>query len=139
NLRESESPLYPNTRGAARWRITDVSGFVHPGPQTSVTYADSRFDWKTASGRLVHVHWYEGDDAFGQRALAVAEGGIAKAEEEFGVKETNSIDFFVYADLSAFYDALGPGTRENVGGEALPELRTLFALIPPAQLNDARV
>ena len=43
--------------------------------------------------------------------------------------ETEPIDFFIYADQDAFYDALGPGTRENVGGQANAEIRTLFALI----------
>ena len=42
--------------------------------------------------------------------------------------EDEPIDFFIYADQDAFYDALGPGTRENVGGQANAEIRTLFAL-----------
>ena len=36
---------------------------------------------------------------------------------------------------SEFYDALGPGTRENVGGEAHPDIRTLFALITPDEID----
>jgi hypothetical protein len=31
---------------------------------------------------------------------------------------------------------LGPGTRENVGGQANAEIRTLFALITPREIND---
>ena len=50
-----------------------------------------------------------------------------------GVTETDPIDFFIYADQDAFYDALGPGTRENVGGQANAEIRTLFALITPSE------
>ena len=45
--------------------------------------------------------------------------------------ETEPVDFFIYADQDAFYDALGPGTRENVGGQAHADIRTLFALIAP--------
>ena len=51
------------------------------------------------------------------------------------MKESTPIDFFIYADQSAFYDALGPGTRENVGGEAHPDIRTLFALITPDEID----
>jgi hypothetical protein len=51
------------------------------------------------------------------------------------VTETEPVDFFVYATQAAFYDALGPGTRENVGGQANAENRTLFALITPGEIN----
>ena len=53
--------------------------------------------------------------------------------------ETEPIDFFIYADQDAFYDALGPGTRENVGGQAHADIRTLFALITPSEIDDAWV
>jgi hypothetical protein len=131
--------IYPNTVLEAQWRVVDSDGGIHLGPPVSVTYADTRFDWQTVSGSLVRVHWYVGDATFGRRALSIAEAGIAKAEALLGVTETEPVDFFVYADQSAFYDALGPGTRENVGGLAVTELRTLFALITPDQINDSWV
>ncbi len=49
-----------------------------------------------------------------------------------GVTEDEPVDFFIYADQDSFYDALGPGTRENVGGQANADIRTLFALISPS-------
>jgi len=68
----------------------------------------------------------------------MGEDGIAKASAFLGFNETAPIDFFVYADQTAFYDALGPGTRDNVGGEANPDTRTLFALIAPATSRTPR-
>ncbi|HVA85089.1 MAG TPA: peptidase MA family metallohydrolase [Candidatus Saccharimonadales bacterium] len=132
---EQDGHLYPNTVLSARWRIVDDTGAEQLGPSVSVTYSDTRFNWQTQSSALVRVHWSVGDASFGQRALAIAQAGIAKAEDLFGVTETEPVDFFVYANQAAFYDALGPGTRENVGGEALPEIRTLFALITPDEIN----
>ena len=96
------------------------------------TYADDRYHWKTLEGEVVRVHWVEGNQAFGERALKIGDDAVAAAAALLGVNESDPIDFFVYADQSAFYDALGPGTRENVGGEAHPDIRTLFALITPA-------
>jgi hypothetical protein len=55
------------------------------------------------------------------------------------VTETDPIDFFIYADQDKFYDALGPATRENVGGEAHADIRTMFALITPGEINDSWV
>jgi hypothetical protein len=139
--------ILPNTPIKAAWRLiaaADGGGAtaapeVEVGPTASLVYADTRFDWKTASGDIVRVHWSEGSDAFGQRALAIGEDGVERAAKLLGVEENAPIDFFIYADQDAFYDALGPGTRENVGGQANAEIRTLFALIAPSDIDDAWV
>jgi hypothetical protein len=133
--------LLPNTKVTARWRLVlgDPTAAPVVGPEVAVTYADDRFTWRTDAGPIVRVHWYQGDDAFGARARSIGEAAVANAEALFGVTETEPIDFFVYADQQAFYDALGPGTRENVGGQADATIRTLFALITPAEINAAWV
>lgn len=133
----TEGHMFPNTRLSARWRLRadDGSGSTIDGPSVSVTYADTRFQWQTQQGSIVRVHWYQGDAAFGRRALAVGEQGIKNAEGLLGVTESQPVDFYVYADQQAFYDALGPGTRENVGGEAIADIRTMFALITPSEIN----
>lgn len=130
--------IVPNTPLTARWRIAaaDDPTDVDVGPEIRITVTDDRFDWRTEAGELVRVHWYEGGDAFGARALEIGEDAVRQASELLGVTETDPIDFFVYADQEAFYDALGPGTRENVGGQANAEIRTLFALITPSEIND---
>ena len=133
-----ESHITPNTPIAMQWRITSPAPAfdVVLGPRVTTTYEDDRFTWETAADDLVRVHWYEGDQAFGERALGIAATAVAETSELLGVEEDEPIDFFVYADRDAFYDALGPGTRENVGGQANAGIRTLFAHIPPSQLDD---
>jgi hypothetical protein len=130
--------LVPNTTIVARWRLVPADRSIPPsvGPPVEVVYADSRFDWRTRAGDLVRLHWYEGSDAFGRRALEIAETAVRDAAAFMGVTESDPIDFFVYADQAAFYDALGPATRENVGGQAHSDIRTMFALIDPGELND---
>jgi hypothetical protein len=131
-----EAPhLLPNTPLTARWRLTAADGRTWLGPPVHVVYADDRFRWQTRAGGVVRVHWVEGDAAFGVRALRIAEDAVAAAEALFGVREERPIDFFIYADQAAFYDALGPGTRENVGGQANAAIRTLFAQIGPGLLD----
>jgi hypothetical protein len=134
-LEVKSGDLLPNTRLSARWRVTAADGTIATGPPVSVTYEDTRFEWQTETGDLVRVHWYEGSDAFGRRALAIGEQAVRDTSKLLGVTETQPIDFFVYADQAAFYDALGPGTRENVGGQANAEIRTLFALIMPSEID----
>ena len=131
----TQDGLIANTPLTARWRLTAQDGSVVLGPPASATYADTRFSWQTRMGRIVRLHWYQGDAAFAARAIALGDAAIQKAAALLGVTETQPIDFYIYADQQAFYDALGPGTRENVGGEAIPEIRTMFALITPDELN----
>ena len=103
--------LTPNTPLSARWRLTSAGDptVVELGPEVRITYVDDRFKWRTETGGLVSVHWYEGNDAFGSRALKIAEDGVRQAADLLQVTETDPVDFFVYADQQAFYDALGPG------------------------------
>ena len=134
-LTETDGHIVPNTRFRARWRTTADDGTQMLGPEASVLYSDTRFDWKTEAGSIVRVHWYQGSDSFGKRALAIGESGVDKAAKLLGVTESEPVDFYVYADQAAFYDALGPGTRENVGGEAHADIRTMFALIRPDEID----
>ena len=127
--------VVPNTTFTARWRVTDDSGATWLGPPERHTYDDDRFTWKTLDGDVVRVHWVEGDQTFGRRALKIGDDAVAATAKLLGVTESDPIDFFIYADQQSFYDALGPATRENVGGQAHPDIRTLFALITPADIG----
>jgi len=131
--------LVPNTRLTGQWVAYAADGSTTVSDSTAVRYTDTRFDWKTVEGDLVRVHWTEGGDAFGQRALKIGEDAIRDTSELLGVEERDPIDFFIYANQDAFRDALGPGTRENVGGQAHSDIRTLFALITPSEIDDSWV
>jgi hypothetical protein len=131
----AEGHIVPNTKFAAQWRVTMDDGSVWLSPEITETYDDDRIDWNTLEGDVVRVHWYEGNDEFGRRALQIGEDAVAEVSELLGVTEDEPIDFFIYADQERFYDALGPATRENVGGEAHADIRTLFALIQPQEIN----
>lgn len=131
--------IYPNTRVQLGFRVTLDDGTVIDSPPATIRYEDTRFAWQTIEGRVVRVHWYQGNDAFGARALDIGERAVKDASDLLGVTETEPIDYFIYANQDAFYDVLGPALRENVGGIALADIRTLFANIAPAQENDAWV
>lgn len=124
----------PNTTIVYRFRVTTPDDAVTSEEQR-VTVTDDRFTWHVREGALIRLHWHEGNDAFADRALKVGEDGLARAMTLLGVTETEPVDFFVYADEAAFRSALGPGTSENIGGRAVPSIRTLFALIRPAEIG----
>jgi hypothetical protein len=133
----STGQLQPNTQVTAHFRVSFADGSTQDGPDIHVTYLDDRFNWQTLNGKIVRIHWYSGDTSFAQQALQMGDDGIAKAAQFMGYTETKPVDFYVYPDQAPFYDALGPSTRDNVGGEANTQTRTLFALIAPNELSYA--
>ena len=128
--------LMPNTDVTARFQLALQDGSSVTGPPVTVHYEDTRFKWQTLRGEFVTVHWVDGGAAFGKRAAKIADDAVRAVSTLLGVTERDPIDFFVYGDRTAFYDVIGPGARENVGGEAHPDIRTLFANIGPAAVND---
>jgi len=60
-------------------------------------YEDNRFDWKDMRSGLFHVHWYEGDEAFGQEMLDVADKGLQQARNWLPVAASDLINIYAYA------------------------------------------
>ena len=131
----ADGHIVPNTTFTAQWRVIDADGKAWLGPPISETYSDTNQDWQTLEGDVVRVHWYEGGQAFAERALQIGDNAVAEVSQLLGVTEEEPIDFFIYAERDPFYAALGPSTRENVGGEAHVDIRTMFALISPNDIN----
>jgi hypothetical protein len=129
--------IVPNTPITATWAAIPAGGgaAILSAPITFL-YQDTTQQWQSLKGSIVTVHWTTGPQSFAKRALAIAEKAIADASALLGVTETEPVDFFIYADNASFRAALGPGTRENVGGTAHSDIRTLFALLTADQIND---
>jgi hypothetical protein len=128
----------PNTAFDYAFRVVTDDGTV-TGPSGRHVVRDGRFDWQQLAGDEVTVWWYDGDRSAAEHALAIAEEAVDSAAELLGVGDSEPLDFFIYADDRAFREALGPATRENVGGEAHPAIRTLFGLIQPGQAGSGWV
>jgi hypothetical protein len=131
-VREGHTP--PNTSFRFRFRAVTAAGTID-GPEGTFTVVDERFAWQTISGGVVTVHWHAGGSDLGARALRIAEEAIDRASTLLGVTLDEPVDFFVYSDRDAFRAALGPGARENVGGEANPATRTMVGLIEPTAID----
>lgn len=126
--------VIPNTSYDYRFRVIGEDGPVL-GPEATHRVVDTRLEWQQLAGDHVTVWWHAGDREFAQRALDIADSAVVEAAELLGVRDIEPIDFFIYSDGRAFRQALGPATRENVGGEAHPYIRTLFGLIEPRQVD----
>ena len=129
-LADGHSP--PNTRFEYQFRVRAADGTTTLGPVGEGIVSDERFAWQTLEEDLVRVHWYEGDAAFAQSALDVANGAIDRAGELLGTTLPEPVDLFVYATEEAMRSAISPN-RENVAGQAHSSIDTMFVWIPPGQ------
>jgi hypothetical protein len=132
---EDTSHISPNSTIAYRFRAVLPDGSVATSEERSITIEDRRFDWRSRSDGGVTLHWYQGGDAFAERALRIGSDAVERASALLGVTDMPPVDFFVYATEDDLYEALGPGTRENVGGQANADIRTMFGLIGPGEVG----
>jgi hypothetical protein len=127
--------ILPNSTFDYWFQAVLADGTTVEGPHATFTVADEHFQWRSLQGRTVTLHWYSGDQAFAQRALDIGDQAIDQAAQLLGVEKVRPVDFFIYDSEAPFRDALGPGTRENVGGQANADIRTMFGLIEPSDVN----
>ncbi len=126
--------IVPNTSWEYRFRvITDEGSAI--GPAGTYRVVDERFEWDVLEGDRVNVWTYDGGDGFARKALSIAEEAMASAAELLGVGAVEPVDFLLYTDTREFRQAMGPATRENIGGQAHPGIRTLFGLVEPRQID----
>ena len=86
------------------------------GPSCASSTTTTASTGRPAGDDIVKVHWYEGDAAFGAKALELGEDAVRETSELLGVTETEPIDFFVYANVDDFYGAHRSGRpRERRG------------------------
>lgn len=126
--------IVPNTRFDYRFRALTDEGVV-VGPDARHRVEDGRLEWQILEGERVRVWWHEGGEGFARRALDIAESALSEAATLLGVTDIEPVDFIIYSDTRRFREAMGPSTRENVGGQAHPTIRTLFGLIEPRQID----
>jgi len=103
-----------------RWHYTDESGQEYTSEQKTTTWLDSIHDWQTISSDFIKLHWYSGDQAFAQDLLKAAETGLARLQNDAGLKPDKTINLYIYANTSDMQDAI-LYEPSWTGGQAFPE------------------
>ena len=122
----------PNTHFDYQFRVTASDGSTSLGPVAQGVFEDKRFDWQTLTKDQVIVHWYVGDQPFANAAADAANQAIDNASQLLGVTLDKPVDLFVYNTEEDMRSAISPD-RENVAGEAHPEIATMYVWIPGNQ------
>jgi hypothetical protein len=97
-------------------------------------YEDNRFAWQNLKSGPFHVHWYDGDEAFGQELLDVAQRGSLLAQSWLGVttpEEPDEVNIYAYASKEEMRSTLLLGGTNWVAGHADPDMQLIVVSIPP--------
>jgi len=101
-------------------------------------YEDNRFPWHSTASGPVTVHWYDGNDAFGQSALDTAGQGLLVINKIFPLSFDTPVDIYIYSNVGDLQGALELGGETWAGGHANPKIGVVMvSIIPgPAQSID---
>jgi hypothetical protein len=114
------------------FQITFVDGETATSSVYNFRYDDNRFDWRQSAQGPITVHWYEGDDAFGQAALDSANASLGSIGELMPINVDAPLDVYVYANPEALQSTLYLGGSDWMGGHANPKLGVAMVVIPPS-------
>jgi hypothetical protein len=95
-------------------------------------YEDNRFAWKQLSDGSVAVHWYNGDNVFGQAALDAARGGLQGIGQTFPISLSSPVDVYIYSTFDDLVSSLTLGGRQWEAGHADPSLGIGMLAVAPS-------
>jgi hypothetical protein len=100
-------------------------------PRADFFYEDTRFDWQVLEEAPFKVHWYEGDVAFAQNALDVAQEGLDRVQDLLLYPAPSNLDIYIYPDPGTLQSTLNPNSKNWIAGHADPDLGVIVVALPP--------
>jgi hypothetical protein len=111
--------------------VTLSNGQTIRSPNFSDQYIDNRFVWQQRNDERLQVHWYEGDDAFGDMLLDTGRRGLNTINDLIPTQVVAPVDVYIYANPSDLQSALYLGGEEWQGGHANPKLGVVMLSVSP--------
>ena len=111
-----------------RWyyELTLSDGNILQSDAYSLRYDDNRFTWQKLEAGGVRVFWTQGDAAFGQTALNVAQAGLQNINKIVPVDLTQPVDIYIYPRQNDLMLLGGPVWEV---GHAFPEASVALVAI----------
>ncbi|WP_420643643.1 peptidase MA family metallohydrolase [Candidatus Leptofilum sp.] len=132
-LTESGS-LPPGVTVWWEWEIVDVAGNLFTVERQEAVIEDDNHDWLSAQSGDVTVHWYLGDNSFGQSLLREATDGLERLENELGLPAIEPVSLWFYPTAADVRKVIF-NVPEWTGGVAFPEYNATVLGVAPGELD----
>ena len=125
------NPLPPFSPVRFWWVLADSAGGQLSSAPVTFVYEDSRFTWKTITQGSVTVHWYQGDQAFGQMAVNIATGALPVINRDVQAPLPERVDIYIYGTAADVQAALQRVGHSWANGHADPKLGVVVVAVAP--------
>ncbi len=113
------------------FRVTLQDGMVIDSPVQTFTYRDNRYAWQLLESGPFHIYWYDGDRAFGQSILDVAQQGLQqKIQTILPLPAPRLVDIYVYATPKEMQSTFQISGQNWAAGHAEPDLGVMLVSLP---------
>lgn len=113
------------------YEITLENGDIIATPQQTFLYEDNRFTWATRLKLPFEIYWHEGDTAFGQNILDIAQQSLEYINSLLPVPSPEKVGVYAYANAVDMRDTLLVTDRSWVGAHTDPDLQVMVISLPP--------
>lgn len=114
------------------WFVAELeNGESYETAHASLLYADNRFEWQSRSDGPFEVHWYQGDAAFAQALIDVAQLGLEKTQQLLPAKAPEKVHIYAYASARHMRETLQLAGENWVAAHTSPDLAVMVLSLPP--------
>ncbi len=134
------SPLTAFTKVEYWFGVTYADKTTFVSQKYSFYYEDNRFTWQALHSSPITVHWYDGDLAFGQSVMDIAQTGIQHANELLPLTPDEEMNIYVYASATEMQSTFQMAGMNMVAGHADPGSNVVVVSLPagPDQLQETQ-
>lgn len=115
-----------------QWEVHDASGAQRLTNRQTLVVEDARFNWRSLARDRVTLIWSNGDDAFGQSLMELAQRSLDRLADDMGVRPPGDVWITVYPTAEDLRGAI-LHLSEWAGGVALPEYNSVVTGILPGE------
>ena len=126
----SERPLPSFAHVNYKFQVTVQGGQVMTSADFDFFYQDNRFQWQSLEEAPFRVYWTEGDVAFGQSVIDVAQLGLRRAQSLLSGPAPQAMDIYVYPSARQMLATLGQSGQNWAAGHADPNLGLVVVALP---------
>ncbi len=131
DLKRSGS-LPPGAQVWWEWIINDTDGNELITERQELLIVDNRHQWRSRSRENVTVHWFEGDDVFGEKTLADSIAYLKQLSAQIGVPILEDIQLWIYPTATEVRDAMAL-SHDWAGAVAFSDYNIMLVSLAPGE------
>lgn len=111
------------------WTLTDTDGNETTTNVQSLTFEDSRYQWRELEAEGINLYWYDGNQV-GPTLLDASTESLRRLETEMGIELQEEVNVYIYGSSEDMREAL-LYVQGWAGGVAFAEYNTIMMGVPP--------